>query len=64
MSTTPETVVVEIRDNGSGGANLTSGTGLRGLVDRVEALGGELQLQSPLDGGTVIRRSCRSAERA
>ena len=55
LSTTPETVVVEIRDNGSGGANLTSGTGLRGLADRVEALGGELQLQSPVDGGTVIQ---------
>jgi signal transduction histidine kinase len=55
LSTTPETVVVEIRDNGSGGANLRSGTGLRGLVDRIEALGGELRLQSPAGGGTVIQ---------
>jgi signal transduction histidine kinase len=55
LSTTPETVVVEIRDDGSGGASLESGTGLRGLVDRIEALGGELQLRSPPDGGTVIR---------
>ena len=47
--------MVEIRDNGSGGASLSSGTGLRGLVDRVEALGGALQLRSPVDGGTVIR---------
>ena len=55
LSTTPETVVVEIRDNGSGGANLTGGTGLRGLADRVEALGGELRVQSSPRGGTVIR---------
>jgi signal transduction histidine kinase len=55
LSATPKTVVVEIRDNGSGGANLTDGSGLHGLVDRVEALGGELQLQSPAGGGTVIR---------
>ncbi len=55
LSTTPETAVVEIRDNGSGGANLSSGSGLRGLVDRVEALGGALQLQSPVGGGTTIR---------
>src|SRR5207237_6656849 len=55
LSTTSETVVVEIRDNGSGGANLSSGTGLRGLFDRLEALGGELRLQSPVDGGTVVQ---------
>ena len=55
LSTTPEMVVVEIRDNGSGGANLTGGTGLRGLVDRVEALGGELRVQSSPRRGTVIR---------
>src|SRR5207249_9421602 len=55
LSTISETVVVEIRDNGSGGANLTSGSGLRGLADRMEALGGELRLQSQPGGGTVIR---------
>jgi signal transduction histidine kinase len=55
LSTTPETVVVEISDNGSGGASLTGGTGLRGLVDRIEALGGELRVQSSPRRGTVIR---------
>jgi signal transduction histidine kinase len=54
LSTTPETVVVDIQDNGSGGASSSSGSGLRGLVDRVEALGGALQLRSPVDGGTII----------
>jgi signal transduction histidine kinase len=55
LSTTSETVAVEIRDNGSGGASMSSGSGLRGLADRVEALGGELRYQSPAGGGTVIR---------
>jgi len=55
LSTSPRSVVVEIRDNGRGGADLTSGTGLRGLGDRVEALGGELSLQSSPRGGTIVR---------
>jgi signal transduction histidine kinase len=55
LSTTPERVMVKIRDNGSGGASLNTGTGLRGLVDRIEALGGELRLQSHPGGGTVIQ---------
>ncbi len=55
LTTTTTTVIVEIRDNGRGGANLTNGTGLRGLADRVEALGGEVRLQSDRAGGTVVR---------
>jgi signal transduction histidine kinase len=55
LTTTTDTVIVEVRDNGSGGASLSNGTGLRGLTDRVEALGGELQLQSDDASGTVIR---------
>ena len=55
LSTTPESVVVEIRDNGRGGANLSAGTGLRGLADRVEALGGKLRVQSDAGGGTAVR---------
>ena len=49
-----DTVVVEIRDNGSGGADLGKGTGLRGLADRVEALGGTLRLQSGATSGTSV----------
>jgi signal transduction histidine kinase len=45
---------VEVDDNGVGGANTLRGTGLRGLIDRVEALGGELRLESPPDGGTCL----------
>jgi signal transduction histidine kinase len=48
-------VLVEVTDNGSGGADPDAGTGLRGLIDRVEALGGRLEVQSPIDRGTTVR---------
>ena len=48
-------VVIEIADDGNGGARIEHGSGLRGLVDRVEALGGQLTLDSPPGGGTRIR---------
>ena len=48
-------VEVEIRDDGAGGADPASGTGLRGLADRVAALDGELTVASPAGGGTTIR---------
>jgi signal transduction histidine kinase len=47
-------LVVEIADDGNGGAALNGGSGLRGLADRVEALGGRLRVDSPLTGGTRI----------
>jgi PAS domain S-box-containing protein len=43
-----------IEDDGRGGAEASAGSGLIGLVDRVEALGGRLMLQSPQGGGTRI----------
>jgi len=46
---------IEIRDDGRGGADLAHGTGLRGLKDRVEALGGRILLDSPPDAGTTLR---------
>jgi signal transduction histidine kinase len=48
---------VEIADDGRGGADARKGdgTGLRGLADRVEALGGRLALDSPPGAGTVVR---------
>ncbi len=49
-------LVVEVVDDGVGGAVLSSrGSGLLGLIDRVEALGGEFVLSSPAEGGTVVR---------
>lgn len=48
-------LVVEVVDDGIGGADTDRGSGLRGLADRVEALGGLLRVWSPLDGGTRVR---------
>jgi signal transduction histidine kinase len=48
-------VVVEVVDNGIGGADTERGTGLRGLADRVEALGGRLRIWTPRGGGTRVR---------
>jgi signal transduction histidine kinase len=47
--------VVEVRDDGVGGADPTSGTGLRGLADRVAALDGRLEVHSPPGEGTLVR---------
>jgi signal transduction histidine kinase len=46
---------VEVVDDGVGGADLSRGTGLLGLADRVEALGGTLHVVSPRGRGTTIR---------
>ena len=48
-------VVIEVADDGIGGAGAGRGSGLRGLTDRVEALGGRLWLSSPPGQGTVVR---------
>jgi signal transduction histidine kinase len=48
-------VVVEIADDGIGGATMGGGSGLRGLADRVEALGGRLRVDSPAGEGTRMR---------
>jgi signal transduction histidine kinase len=48
------TAVIEIADDGIGGADETAGTGLRGLADRVAALDGTLRILSPPGAGTVV----------
>ena len=48
-------VLVEIVDDGVGGADTEAGSGLRGLADRVEALGGRLRIWSPTGGGTRLQ---------
>ena len=48
-------VAVAIRDDGRGGASLAAGSGLRGLVDRLGALGGRLELDSAPGRGTTVR---------
>jgi len=48
-------LVVEVVDDGVGGADTEGGSGLRGLADRVEAVGGRLRVWTPHDGGTRVR---------
>jgi signal transduction histidine kinase len=48
-------LIVEIADDGIGGAAATGGSGLRGLADRVEALGGRFTVSSPPGRGTTLR---------
>jgi signal transduction histidine kinase len=48
-------VVVEVADDGVGGADPSHGSGLRGLIDRVEALGGTLSVRSRAGEGTTVR---------
>ncbi len=48
-------IVVEVADDGIGGADLDGGSGLRGLRDRLEALDGELLVDAPPGHGTIVR---------
>jgi signal transduction histidine kinase len=48
-------LLIEVRDDGVGGADPADGSGLRGLADRVGALDGHLAVESPPGGGTRIR---------
>jgi signal transduction histidine kinase len=55
LSRTERGVAIEIADDGVGGADASGGgSGLRGLADRVEALGGHLLVTSPPGAGTVV----------
>ena len=48
-------LVVEVADDGVGGADPSRGSGLRGLADRVNALGGSVHVSSPRGQGTTVR---------
>lgn len=50
-------IVVTVSDDGCGGVDQQGGSGLRGLVGRVSALGGELAVRSPAGGGTTVEVS-------
>ena len=54
LSLERECLRLQIRDDGVGGADLSSGSGLSGLCDRVDALDGRLELDSPEGGGTTV----------
>ena len=51
----PDRIVVAVTDDGVGGASVDRGSGIRGLKDRVEALGGQLAVDSRAGSGTRIR---------
>ena len=48
------TLEIVVRDDGAGGADPSRGSGLIGLTDRVEALGGTIDVSSPAGAGTQI----------
>jgi signal transduction histidine kinase len=52
---------IEIADDGCGGADVGAGSGLRGLDDRVQALGGTLAVRSPAGAGTVVAAAIPAA---
>ena len=54
VSLNGSSLVLSIRDDGVGGADSSTGSGLIGLIDRVEALGGHMQIASPPGGGTAL----------
>jgi signal transduction histidine kinase len=47
-------LVIDVSDNGRGGADSAHGTGLRGLEERVHALGGWMSVLSPAGGPTTV----------
>jgi signal transduction histidine kinase len=57
-------VTVLIADDGVGGADPSAGSGLNGLADRVEALGGRFRVESPAGGGTRLLAEIPAALRA
>ena len=61
VSTANGLLTVEVTDDGVGGAKPAAGSGLQGLADRVEALGGELTVTSPSGRGTRVVAELPSA---
>jgi signal transduction histidine kinase len=55
MDDDDDRLIVEIADDGVGGADVSKGSGLSGLTDRLAALGGDLSVVSPSGEGTTIR---------
>lgn len=54
VEATANELVIGVRDDGVGGADSARGTGLTGLRDRVEALGGTMEVDSPPGSGTAV----------
>jgi signal transduction histidine kinase len=54
VTTDGDQLVVDVRDNGIGGADISKGSGLQGLRDRVEAIDGRLEVRSSIGTGTCV----------
>jgi PAS domain S-box-containing protein len=54
VTCSPDGLRVTVTDDGAGGASFREGTGLQGLRDRAEAIGGDLTVDSPIGGPTVL----------
>ena len=54
-------LIAEVADDGVGGASLAAGSGLRGLADRLDAVGGTLSIDSPPGGGTTLHAEVPAA---
>jgi signal transduction histidine kinase len=54
LARTPQALQLTITDDGVGGAAVSGGTGLQGLHDRADAVGGHITLVSPAGGPTVL----------
>jgi signal transduction histidine kinase len=62
VTTSDSVLHLRVRDNGRGGAGFSHGSGLVGLRDRAEALGGRLRLHSPPGAGTTLEIELPLAE--
>jgi signal transduction histidine kinase len=62
LSVKDATIWLSIRDDGKGGADPGRGSGLLNITDRVEALGGRLQITSPAGGGTSLLAEIPNAD--
>lgn len=56
-------LAIEVRDDGVGGASMSGGSGLRGLADRVEAVGGRIDVRSEAGAGSVVLAEIPCASR-
>jgi signal transduction histidine kinase len=56
-------LAIEVRDDGVGGATMSGGSGLRGLADRVEAVGGRIDVRSEPGAGSVVLAEIPCASR-
>jgi signal transduction histidine kinase len=54
VTTDDRRALIEVEDDGVGGADVSDGTGLRNLIDRVQTLGGTIVMESPRGGGTRL----------